>query len=67
VFQVTQAAVDYPRGTAGYSRGEIILFDQQRMLAGARALPRYGDTVDAPADYHHLKVLAFEGRSGICG
>jgi len=66
VLQVAKAAVDDARGTAGYSGGEIILFHQKRVLSGASALARYRHAVNAPADYHHLKVLVFQGSSRIC-
>ena len=66
MLKVTQPAVDDASGTAGYSRGEIILLDQQRVLARASALPRHSYAVDAPANHHHLKVLAFDRRSRIC-
>jgi hypothetical protein len=57
--------MDDARGTAGYSRSKIILFDQKRVLSRASALPRHRHAVDAPANHHHLKVLAFQGCSRI--
>jgi hypothetical protein len=66
VLQITQAAVNDARGAAGYSRSEVILLDQQGMFARAGALPRYSDAIDAAANHHYLKVLAFQGSSGIC-
>ena len=63
MLQVTQSAVDDARGTAGYSGGEIILLDQQGVLAGACALPRYGYAVDAPRS----PPLGSAGRSEALG
>ena len=66
VLQVTQSAVDDARGTAGHSRGEIILLDQERVFAGTCALPRHGYAIDAPADDHHLEALVVQRCSWIC-
>jgi hypothetical protein len=58
--------VNDARGAAGYSGGEVILFDQQGVFACASALPRHSDAIDAPTNHHHLKVLALQRGSGIC-
>ena len=63
VLEVAQAAVNDASRPAGDARGEIVLLDQQSALAGAGALARHGDAVNAAADDHHLKVLAFQGGS----
>jgi hypothetical protein len=55
--------VNDPRGAAGHSRGEVVLFDEERALSCPRAFARYGDSIDATADDHYLKVLPFQGWS----
>ena len=67
VLQVAQAAVNDAGGAAGDAGGEIVLLDQQGAFAGAGAFARHGDAVDAAADDHHLKVLAFQGGPGFDG
>jgi hypothetical protein len=53
-------------GATRHPRGEVILFDQQRVFSRPCTLPRNGDTIDAAANHHHLKVLALQACSGIC-
>lgn len=65
VLQIAQAAMDYSCRAAGYPGGKIVLLNQQRALAGARALPRYGNSVNAAANHHHLELLSFQGGSRI--
>jgi hypothetical protein len=66
VLQVPQSAVDDAGGTAGYSRSEIILFDEQRVFSGASTLPRHSHAIDAAPDNHDLKVLTFQRSPLIC-
>src|ERR1700722_4340311 len=63
VFEITNPAVDNAGRAAGNSRGEVVLFDKQRALAGPGALTGNGDAIDAAADDHHLKMLRFQGWS----
>ena len=63
MFQVTQAAMNNARGAAGNPGGEIILLDQQSALAGAGALPRHRDAIDAAPDDDNLESLAFQGSA----
>ena len=63
MLEVSQAAVNDARGPASHPRGEIVLFEQKRALSGAGTLARDGDSVDATADDHHMKVLAFQRGS----
>jgi len=52
---------------AGNARAEVVLLDEQRALSGAGALARDRHSIDTPADDHHVKVLAFQRRSGFYG
>ncbi len=67
VLEVAQAAVNDSSGPAGHARGEIVLFDEQSALSGAGTLARDGYSVDAAADDHHVKVLAFQRGSRFYG
>jgi len=58
--------VNDARGTAGHSRGKIVLLNQQRVLSRPGALSRNGHTIDAAANHHHVKVLAVQAGSRIC-
>jgi hypothetical protein len=55
MLQISQPAVDNPRGTAGRARRKIILLEQQRPRSGACALTRNGNAVNAAANYDDLK------------
>src|SRR5437868_228501 len=67
MLQVSQPAVNNAGGPAGSAAGEIILLQQQRALARARALARDGDAIDAAADHRHIEALAVEGGSDRLG
>ena len=60
MFKVAQTAVDDASGSAGYTRAEVVLLNQQGALAGAGTLARNGDSIDPSTDDHDVKVLAFE-------
>ena len=61
VLQVTQAAVNDARRTAGGAGGEVMLLDQKGPPSAARAFPCDGNPVDAAADDDHLKSFAGQG------
>ena len=66
MLQVAQAAVNDARGAAGYAAGKIVLLDQQRVLSRARALARHCHAIDAAANHHYVKALAFQACPWIC-
>jgi hypothetical protein len=63
MLEVSQAAVNDAGGPASNARGKIVLFDEQSALSGAGTLARDGHSIDAAADDHHMKVLAFQRGS----
>src|ERR1700704_2993097 len=57
MFQITQTAVNNPRGPAGGAGRKIILLHQKCSLAPVRALPRNGDSIDSAANHQNVKFL----------
>jgi len=60
MFKVAQTAVDDASGSAGYTRAEVVLLNQQGALAGAGTLARDRDSIDPSTNDYYMKVLAFE-------
>jgi hypothetical protein len=67
MLEIAQTTMNDACRPAGHPRGEIVLLDQQSALAGAGALARDSHSIDAAADDHHLKVLAFQRGSRFYG
>jgi hypothetical protein len=67
MFEISQAAVNDAGGTASHAGGEVILLNQESAFAGTCTFASDCDPVDAAPDDHHVKVLAFERRSGFEG
>src|ERR1700751_3750590 len=59
MFQVAQAAVNNAGGSAGPSRAEVVLLNQQGAPSGASALARDRDSIDPSTNDNYMKVLAF--------
>src|SRR5947209_2298535 len=67
MLEITQPAVDDPRGTAGSAAGEIILFEKQNALAAQGTFARNGYTVHTAAYDYHVVRMRWKGRAGYAG
>lgn len=61
-MKVAQPAVNNTCGTAGSTGREIVLLQQERASSCSNTLAGDGDTIDAPADYHHFEMLVCQRR-----
>jgi hypothetical protein len=56
VFQITQAAMDHPRGSSAAARGEIAALDQKNSQPLQGKITIGGDAIDTAADDHGVEI-----------
>jgi hypothetical protein len=60
MFQVAQTTMNEASGTAGGTGGKVMLLQQQRGSAGAGALARDRNPIDAAADNGNVEALSVQ-------